>query len=314
MKFGHEWDEMVRATNPGWASKFLQYKVLKKGIKRIEDGDVAGVEELFDKLTEDARLSSSSSDEDSEREEGRAGEDRPGCSKDGKAPLGEPRVQSQQQQQQPRPTSSWKNKEEATQAFIHLFNVEMKKINLFFLNREEDIVIAWQSLKDQVARLSARPGGFAGMDRGTKEAVIASVVQLHGDAVWLEHFGRMNISACGKILKKMDKKMSVRAKEAVMEQVAALPFSQPHTLRQVIEAIEGIYARFGLGDGISGGVDKVVQDLPPGEVKERLLRQLAALDSARGSTAHLQKKMEEAIKERVSVESAPKKARVDVET
>ena len=323
MKFGHEWDEMVQTTNPGWASKFLQYKVLKKGIKRIEEGDAAGVEELMVKLTEDARMDSSDGDgwdspdvSDSEgREDADAGDGQELAGISGRmgAEAGERGRDDNKEEGKGLSTAAATEKtkvlvgkEEATTAFINLFNVEMKKINLFFLSQEEDIVIAWQALKDRVSELSSQSNGIAALDPATKESLVAAVVQLHGDVVSLEHFGRMNISACGKILKKADKKMSVRAREAVMEQVAALPFNQPHTLRHVMDGIEDILDQLNLGE--RSGVD--VGNLPRGAAGGRLLRQLAALHSATESTAHLQKKMEEAIEERATVENAPKRPRV----
>ncbi|KAL3636588.1 SPX domain-containing protein 4 [Castilleja foliolosa] len=106
--------------------------------------------------------------------------------------------------------------------FVGILNEELVKFNDFYVDKEEDFIIRFQTLKERIERLKAR---------GSRERVFTSgsefsqemmdirkdFVDIHGEMVLLKNYSSLNFAGLIKILKKYDKRTG---------ELLSLPFTQ----------------------------------------------------------------------------------------
>ncbi|XP_078431273.1 SPX domain protein 3 [Wolffia australiana] len=106
----------------------------------------------------------------------------------------------------------------ALRGFVRLLHSEVDKINAFFLEREEDLVIRHKELLDKIAAGGDSPQA-ADLTRTRR-----SIVDLHGEMVLLLNYSAINYTALAKIMKKYDKRTGERRRPVFIEGVLAQPF------------------------------------------------------------------------------------------
>lgn len=196
MKFGKLLQSTVEEM-PEMSEVFLRYRELKKQLKRmphVEPGNRAGDEDLQQHLQE--RLSS-------------------GCP----AEL----------------ASSWESAESDghaaksldssdEQSFIDTLSEDLNKLNEFFMNREEDIVIRLQDLEDRSNSISTPE---------EQQHLKSAFVKLHGEMVLLLHWSLLNFAAVVKILKKHDKHTGIALRGPVLSRVLQQPFYSTESITKL---------------------------------------------------------------------------------
>ena len=141
--------------------------------------------------------------------------------------------------------------------FVKTLNDEMKKFNAFFMNAEEDLVMRervlatrFHKLVDKkTGKLSAAKNRDAKVD--AKDVSVSAACELretrrafadfHGELVLMEHWTSLNYTALVKILKKHDKRSSLRLRSPVLVSALQQPFYSTEVLTELIKKTE---ARF----------------------------------------------------------------------
>lgn len=138
--------------------------------------------------------------------------------------------------------------------FIKTLNDEMKKFNAFFMNAEEDLVMRervlatrFHKLVDKkTGKLSAAKNRDAKVD--AKDVSVSAACELretrrafadfHGELVLMEHWTSLNYTALVKILKKHDKRSSLRLRSPVLVSALQQPFYSTEVLTELIKKTE----------------------------------------------------------------------------
>lgn len=121
--------------------------------------------------------------------------------------------------------------------FMQQLRVELEKVNDFFLDKQEDLVIEHEraTVELRAATLPAASGPNA---RARVYRARQRLTNLHGELVLLDHFGMINYVAFCKILKKHDKKKCVRIRSSCLQSVSATPVFFSSVVRTLILSIE----------------------------------------------------------------------------
>ncbi|KAL6507350.1 SPX domain-containing protein 4 [Orobanche gracilis] len=95
--------------------------------------------------------------------------------------------------------------------FVGILNEELEKFNDFYVDKEEDFIIRFQSLKERIERLKARgntDGVFTWETEFSREMmeIRKDFVDIHGEMVLLKNYSSLNFAGLIKILKKYDKR------------------------------------------------------------------------------------------------------------
>ena len=151
--------------------------------------------------------------------------------------------------------------------FIKTLNDEMKKFNAFFMNAEEDLVMRERVLATRFHKLVDKKTGklSAATSRRVEDAknqeedaknqdakedvsVSAACEELretrrafadfHGELVLMEHWTSLNYTALVKILKKHDKRSSLRLRSPVLVSALQQPFYSTEVLTELIKKTE----------------------------------------------------------------------------
>ena len=141
--------------------------------------------------------------------------------------------------------------------FVKTLNDEIKKFNAFFMNAEEDLVMRervlatrFHKLVDKkTGKLSAAKNRDAKVDAKDVSASAAcelretrrAFADFHGELVLMEHWTSLNYTALVKILKKHDKRSSLRLRSPVLVSALQQPFYSTEVLTELIKKTE---ARF----------------------------------------------------------------------
>ena len=138
--------------------------------------------------------------------------------------------------------------------FVKTLNDEMKKFNTFFMNAEEDLVMRervlatrFHKLVDKkTGKLSAAKNRDAKVD--AKDVSVSAACELretrrafadfHGELVLMEHWTSLNYTALVKILKKHDKRSSLRLRSPVLVSALQQPFYSTEVLTELIKKTE----------------------------------------------------------------------------
>ena len=146
--------------------------------------------------------------------------------------------------------------------FVKTLNDEMKKFNAFFMNAEEDLVMRERVLATRFHKLVDKKTGklSAAKNRDAKnrdaknrddakdvsESHAArelretrrAFADFHGELVLMEHWTSLNYTALVKILKKHDKRSSLRLRSPVLVSALQQPFYSTEVLTELIKKTE----------------------------------------------------------------------------
>lgn len=175
MKFGKEFKTHLEETLPEWRDKFLCYKPLKKLLKTLPSNPAVAPRPVF----ADTTNTSAAVDPLHHNQE---------IDGDGSA------LRAALQ--------DW---------FVRILNEELEKFNDFYVDKEEDIVIRFQELKErinQVKETNGRGGVFTSESEFSEEMmdIRKDLVIIHGEMVLLKNYSALNFAGIMKILKKYDKR------------------------------------------------------------------------------------------------------------
>ncbi|KAK9844739.1 hypothetical protein WJX74_006199 [Apatococcus lobatus] len=198
MKFGKLLQSTVDEM-PEMSEVFLRYRELKKQLKRMphaESGSRTGDEDLQHHFQE--RLSSS-------------------CPAELATPWGSDRHAAK----------GLDPRDE--QSFIDTLSEDLHKLNDFFMNKEEDIVIRLQDLEDRSNSISTPE---------EQQHLKSAFVKLHGEMVLLLHWSLLNFAAVVKILKKHDKQTGIVLRGPVLSSVLQQPFYSTDSITKLVKIAE----------------------------------------------------------------------------
>ena len=142
--------------------------------------------------------------------------------------------------------------------FVKTLNDEMKKFNAFFMNAEEDLVMRERVLATRFHELvDKKTGKLSRVAKNrdaknrddAKEDVSESAARelretrrafadFHGELVLMEHWTSLNYTALVKILKKHDKRSSLRLRSPVLASALQQPFYSTEVLTELIKKTE----------------------------------------------------------------------------
>jgi SPX domain protein involved in polyphosphate accumulation len=231
MKFGKRLQSQIQETLPEWRDKFLSYKQLKKRLKLIAAPDCF-TDAAFEASPSPPPLGNNNGDHQSraasavdavDEELRRARSEAGGpaavlqstllhdeqSSKRMKRPLVEQQQQASLQTIQTNccgkydvefpgrgggVSGLWSSPENE---FVRLLNNELRKFNMFFIEKEEEYVIRLQELKDRIERVKRQRGTnyddplqSVGDDKVLR--VFRDIVTFHGEMVLLENYSSLN--------------------------------------------------------------------------------------------------------------------------
>ncbi|CAI9758674.1 unnamed protein product [Fraxinus pennsylvanica] len=95
--------------------------------------------------------------------------------------------------------------------FVGILNDELEKFNDFYVDKEEDVIIRFQALKERIDLVKER-GGEDGVFTSETEfseeimEIRKDFVAIHGEMVLLKNYSSLNLAGLIKILKKYDKR------------------------------------------------------------------------------------------------------------
>lgn len=197
MKFSKILGKLLDEIFPDWRDRFLAYKLLKKQLNLFYPKAGAGANDGDEPLAKRRKISDSNDTAD-----------------DGDSAAGA------------------ENSEEARESkavddFVRLLQDEIEKFNEFFVQKEEDFVIAWKELQDRIAR--ARDSNEDLTEAGR------NLVDLHGEMVLLEIYSVLNYTGLVKITKKHDKRSGSLIRLPFIQGVLQEPFFSTEVVKQLVE-------------------------------------------------------------------------------
>lgn len=140
----------------------------------------------------------------------------------------------------PRPAPARADEEDDPLAvFTEHLDVEVEKINDFYMDRIEEGVIILHAMTQQVDGLIAS----STTDVAQIAAIQRALVSYHFNLLMLQNYVALNFTGVVKILKKIDKKFGTAHRKAYLESIVALPFYNCAALGQVVEDTEALFAK-----------------------------------------------------------------------
>ncbi|KAL0447326.1 UNVERIFIED_CONTAM: SPX domain-containing protein 2 [Sesamum latifolium] len=193
MKFWKILRKLLDEIFPDWQDKFISYKDLKKQLK------------LISPVT---KSSKNLVDDDNERsnKRPRLGDDRMEEGDEGKEVTNE------------------------MKDFVKLLEGEIKKFNGFFVDKEEEYIIRFKLLKDDVAEA-----------KDSKEELMKvgrMLVDFHGEMILLENYSALNYTGLLKILKKYDKRSGDLIRLPFIQKVLQEPFFRTEVINKLVKECE----------------------------------------------------------------------------
>ncbi|KAG8381750.1 hypothetical protein BUALT_Bualt05G0005000 [Buddleja alternifolia] len=193
MKFWKILQKLLDEIFPDWQDKFISYKDLKKQLKSIHP------------ITDSCK---NLVDDDNER------------------PNKRPRLRDDR-------VDGGDEVKEVTEEmldFVKLLEAEIKKFNAFFMDKEEEYIIRFTLLKDDVAE--AKDSKEELMKIGRK------MVDFHGEMILLENYSALNYTGLLKILKKYDKRSGDLIRLPFIQKVLHEPFFRTEVINKLVKECE----------------------------------------------------------------------------
>lgn len=119
--------------------------------------------------------------------------------------------------------------------FVLLLDGEIKKFNGFFMDKEEEYIIRFKLLKDDVA--AAKDSKEELMKVGRK------LVDFHGEMILLENYSALNYTGLLKILKKYDKRSGDLIRLPFIQKVLHEPFFRTDVIYKLVKECEIMITR-----------------------------------------------------------------------
>ncbi|XP_030467267.1 SPX domain-containing protein 1-like [Syzygium oleosum] len=114
--------------------------------------------------------------------------------------------------------------------FMKRLRGQIIKINGFFMDQEEDLIIRWAELQDRVAKAKS-------MDIELTE-VRREIVDFHGEMVLLQNYSALNCIGLVKIIKKYDKRSGALIYLPFIRNVLQQPFCRTDVLKKFVKECE----------------------------------------------------------------------------
>jgi hypothetical protein len=270
MKFGKRLQSQIEETMPEWRPHFISYKKLKKSLKNMQTpvciSDVAFAKmanapvdhSIVDAVDKELRRASEAGGRVSVQEyflSKYSGDGvrfaRSGSASGGNSPLLSA-VSSVEQDESDDPSTERRPKRvkraeddsaSSEADFVSLLNKELNKLNVFFIEKEEEYVIRLQELKYRIERVKkeqAANKGRASESGGNEELlkILRDIVSFHGEMVLLENYSSLNYTGLVKILKKHDKVTGTVLRLPFIQSVLLQPFFTTELLSKLVRECE----------------------------------------------------------------------------
>ncbi|XP_024024577.1 SPX domain-containing protein 1 [Morus notabilis] len=202
MKFSKILGNLLEEIFPDWRDRFLSYKSLKKQLNLIYPKPGAGAGAGDEPPAKRPRLS----DDEATADTG-----------DSSAATAAAAAES----------SDEAKASKAVDDFVSLLQDEIEKFNEFFVQKEEDIVIAWKELQDRIAKAKDSNEDLTEVGR--------NLVNFHGEMVLLEIYSILNYTGLVKITKKHDKRSGSVIQLSFIQSVVQEPFFSTEVLKELVE-------------------------------------------------------------------------------
>ena len=124
--------------------------------------------------------------------------------------------------------------------FVQTLSSELKKFNVFFMNREEEIVMKEGHMQQVFEQNEERIASAINAGAYTNECLLSDTqlcqkfANFHGELVLLEHWTNLNYAALVKILKKHDKRSNLSLRSPILGNVLQQPFYNVEVLTAMI--------------------------------------------------------------------------------
>ncbi|KAG7673723.1 hypothetical protein Ndes2437B_g01886 [Nannochloris sp. 'desiccata'] len=121
--------------------------------------------------------------------------------------------------------------------FIETLQEDVKRINTYFMEQEEDIIIRLQTLRDRRVGLKSSPTPAADAEAKTLHTAF---INLHGELILLFHYSMVNYAGVMKILKKHDKIMGAQQdrKREYLHTLLQQPFTSTESISRLVKEAE----------------------------------------------------------------------------
>ncbi|EME26275.1 SPX (SYG1/Pho81/XPR1) domain-containing protein [Galdieria sulphuraria] len=119
-------------------------------------------------------------------------------------------------------------------SFFTALKQELDKVNDFYLDKEEELIISHHMLKAYVAEYVSSPT----LSKSDRRSLKRQLIDLHGNAVMLESYATVNYTGFRKILKKLDKKTGFNFRKKYLEVVWGTPFFSLSILQNIVKETE----------------------------------------------------------------------------
>jgi SPX domain protein involved in polyphosphate accumulation len=243
MKFGKKLQDAVEAANKDWKPYFIDYKGLKRliamSVVEYKDKEFSGVVEE-EKEEDKKEEQTAEKGENIQREETE------------NTALGKRKLKNFSGEE----FVDYNNKRRMTFrscliSFFVALRHELDKVNDFYLDKEEELIISHHILKVAVADYVSRGPFFMVANRLVFCKVSSpkvtrddwrnlkrQLIDLHGNAVMLESYATVNYTGFRKILKKLDKKTGFSFRKKYLEVVWRTPFFSLGVLQNIVKETE----------------------------------------------------------------------------
>jgi len=121
----------------------------------------------------------------------------------------------------------------ASSSVTAALDLEVEKVNDFYMDRIEEAVIILHSLKQHAEQLV-----LAGLPLEQRTACQRSLVAFHYNLLTLQNYVALNFTAVVKILKKSDKKIGGNLRNDYVAAMVELPFYRCQALGELVEDTE----------------------------------------------------------------------------
>eukprot|EP00316_Scyphosphaera_apsteinii_P022215 CAMPEP_0119297844 /NCGR_PEP_ID=MMETSP1333-20130426/37_1 /TAXON_ID=418940 /ORGANISM="Scyphosphaera apsteinii, Strain RCC1455" /LENGTH=162 /DNA_ID=CAMNT_0007298791 /DNA_START=72 /DNA_END=557 /DNA_ORIENTATION=+ len=126
--------------------------------------------------------------------------------------------------------------EQASIIITGLIDLEVDKVDEFYLERIEEAVIILHSLRQHAEHMVVR-----GASLEQRVFCQRTLVSLHFNLLMLQNYVALNSTAVTKILKKFDKKCGAAIRPEYTRAIVELPFYRCHTLGNLVEESERLF-------------------------------------------------------------------------
>jgi SPX domain protein involved in polyphosphate accumulation len=123
--------------------------------------------------------------------------------------------------------------------FVETLQEDVKRINTYFMEQEEDAIIRLQTLRDRRAVLANNT--LAGPQAEAEATNLhTAFVNLHGELILLFHYSMVNYAGVMKILKKHDKIMGAQQdrKKEYLHTLLQQPFTSTESISRLVKEAE----------------------------------------------------------------------------